>query len=82
MTGSWNIPEIYTPLKDDPPTANPPPTSHQPVADQSQSISNKSTINPQPIATLSPTCRRFLWTALAHQSPTSPQLVGNWMQTD
>ena len=78
--------DIYTPrlrsFKRSPasrqPIANPSATSRQPVADQSQNISNQLAINRQQVANQSPTSRRFLWTVLAHQSPTSPQLVGDW----
>ena len=45
------------------------PTSCQPVADQSQPISNKLAFNRPPVAHLSPTGRRFLGIVVADQSP-------------
>ena len=45
------------------------PTSRQPVADQSQPISNQLAINRPPVADQSPTGRRFLEIVVADQSP-------------
>ena len=49
--------------------ANPSPTGRQPVADQSQPISNQLAINRPPVADLSPTGRWCLGIVAADQSP-------------
>ena len=49
--------------------ANSSPTSRQPVADQSQPISNQLAINRPPVADRSPTGRQFLGIVVADQSP-------------
>ena len=51
------------------PIADLSPTSRQPVADQSQPISNQLAINRPPVADRSPTDRRFLGIVVADQSP-------------
>ena len=51
------------------PIADLSPTSRQPVADQSQPISNQLAINRPPVADRSPTGCRFLGIAVADQSP-------------
>ena len=63
----WQVPDTFLKfipqgkgvLKDHPPTANPAPTHRQTVVDQWQPTSKQSVINRQPVATQSPTDRRF-----------------------
>ena len=51
------------------PIADLSPTSRQPVADQSQPISNQLAINRPPVADRSPTGRQILGIVVADQSP-------------
>ena len=55
-------------------TTKPSPISRQPLA----AIFNQSPSSRQPVSDWSQTGLRFLCSVLAHQSPTGPQLVGNW----
>ena len=85
MTGPWYNPNFHTTtqisFKGSPatlrPIANQSPTIRWPIASHLHPIGNQS-----PVTNQSPTGRRFLWTVLAHQSPTGPQLVGDWSPID
>ena len=80
MTGSWHIPEIYTPRQRPfhPLTANPSPMSRRPVPAHLQSISNQSPTSRHPVAT----SHRLVADFCGQFSPTSRQPVPNWSVID